>query len=58
MMHEIKPLWQANYYEHIVRKDEDLKSIAEYITYNPVRKGFVNDWQNYPFVKINYDAFM
>ncbi len=57
MMHDIKPLWQANYYERVVRKDESLKAIAEYIAHNPVRKGLVMDWQNYPFVKINYDAF-
>jgi len=57
MVHDIKPLWQANYYEHVVRKDELLKTIAEYIANNPVRKNFVHQWMDYPFVKINYDAF-
>jgi REP element-mobilizing transposase RayT len=57
MVCDIKPLWQANYYEHVVRKDESLKSIAEYIANNPVRKNFVSQWQDYPFSKINYDAF-
>ena len=55
--YDIKPLWQANYYEHVVRKDESLKSIAEYIANNPVRKNFVSQWQDYPFGKINYDVF-
>ena len=27
----IKPLWQRNFYEHIVRKEESLLEIAEYI---------------------------
>lgn len=57
MMLDIKPLWQENYYEHVVRKDESLKVIAEYIANNPVRKNFVREWQEYQFSKINYDAF-
>lgn len=57
IMHDIKPLWQSNYYEHIVRKDETLNKIAEYIVQNPVRKNIVREWQEYPFSKINYEAF-
>jgi REP element-mobilizing transposase RayT len=57
MEFDIKPLWQANFYEHIVRKDESLKTIAEYIVNNPARKSMVRQWQDYPFAKINYDAF-
>ncbi len=40
-------LWQPRYYDHIVRADEDLRAIAEYILGNPVRKGLVehiDDW--------------
>ena len=29
-------VWQRNYYEHIVRGDEDLERIREYIRNNPV----------------------
>jgi len=57
MLHDIKPLWQANYYEHVVRKDESLRTIAEYIANNPVRKNLVRQWQDYSFVRINYPAF-
>ena len=32
-----KRLWQRNYYEHVVRSDESLLKIREYILYNPVR---------------------
>jgi len=28
-------IWQRNYYEHIIRKDEDLDRIREYINLNP-----------------------
>ncbi len=31
------PVWQRNYYEHIVRSEEALKRIREYIGTNPLR---------------------
>ncbi|KPK87129.1 hypothetical protein AMJ80_12340 [bacterium SM23_31] len=31
------PLWQRNYYEHIIRNDADLQKIREYITNNPLK---------------------
>jgi REP element-mobilizing transposase RayT len=30
------PVWQRNYYEHIIRDEEDLTRIREYIVNNPV----------------------
>jgi REP element-mobilizing transposase RayT len=33
------PLWQRNYYEHVIRNDADLTRIREYITTNPFRWG-------------------
>ncbi len=32
-----KPLWQRNYYEHIVRDEKDLQRIRQYIHDNPLR---------------------
>jgi hypothetical protein len=29
------PVWQRNYYEHVVRADEDLNDIRTYILENP-----------------------
>jgi len=29
------PVWQRNYYEHVIRDDDDLNRIREYITNNP-----------------------
>ncbi len=34
-------LWQPRYFDHIVRREEDLWAIDQYILNNPVRKGFV-----------------
>jgi putative transposase len=31
------PLWQRNYYEHIIRGENDLARIREYIAANPAR---------------------
>lgn len=31
------PVWQRNYYEHIIRSDRSLQTIREYILYNPAR---------------------
>lgn len=30
------PVWQRNYYDHIIRNDEELHQIREYITNNPL----------------------
>lgn len=30
------PLWQRNYYEHIIRDDMELHKVLEYIRYNPL----------------------
>jgi putative transposase len=57
-LENIAPLWQRNFYDHVVRTDESMKGIAEYIVHNPVRKNMVGDWQEYRFLQINYDAFM
>ena len=31
------PFWQRNYYEHVIRDEESLDRIREYIVYNPAR---------------------
>ncbi len=32
-----QPVWQRNYYEHIIRDDKDLNRIREYIVNNPTK---------------------
>jgi putative transposase len=39
-----QPVWQRNYYEHIIRDDKDYQAIAEYIDLNPV--SWENDIEN------------
>ena len=43
-------LWQPSYYDHVVRKNENLNKIAEYIFFNPVRGVLVSDYRKYPFL--------
>jgi putative transposase len=42
-------LIQRSFYDHGVRKEEDLKQIAVYILHNPVRRGLVQRWEDYPY---------
>jgi putative transposase len=46
------PLWQPRSYDHAVRRDEDLRAIAEYILHNPVRKGLCTLPDEYPWAGI------
>lgn len=39
--------WQAESYDHVVRKDE-LARIIAYVVENPVKAGLVEDWQQWP----------
>lgn len=40
--------WQHAYYDHAVRKDEDIKKVARYIVANPLRAGLVERIEDYP----------
>ena len=46
-MPEIK--WQKNFYDRIHRTEDELLNHILYIVNNPVRKGLVTHWQEYPF---------
>jgi len=42
-----KAVWQANYYDHAVREDEDIRKLARYIIANPLRAGLVERIEDY-----------
>jgi putative transposase len=56
MIHQIEnnphsPVWQRNYYEHIIRNEDDLNQIRAYIVHNPLK------WSSDSLFKIaNNDA--
>jgi REP element-mobilizing transposase RayT len=42
-------LWQPRYFDHIVRTEENLRDISEYILNNPVRKGLTLSAATWPW---------
>lgn len=49
LMHRKGALWQDQYHDHAIRKDEDLNEVVLYMLNNPVRAGLVKDFHEYPF---------
>ena len=46
------PLWQKSSYDHIFRYSESVQAAAWYVLNNPVRKGLVENWEQYPYSAI------
>ena len=42
-------LWQRQFYDHIIRNEEDFFETIRYIKQNPVRKGLVEKWEDWEF---------
>ena len=42
------PVWQRAYYDHALRRDEDLAGVARYLVANPLRAGLVEKLGDYP----------
>ena len=42
------PVWQRAYYDHALRQEEDLKTVARYIVANPLRAGLAETIGDYP----------
>lgn len=42
-------LWQRSFYDHLLRADEDVLTVARYIWGNPVRAGIVDKPMQYPW---------
>jgi putative transposase len=41
--------WQKDFYDHLLGRGEDLAAQVKYILDNPVRKGLLESWEEYPF---------
>ncbi|OGW49881.1 MAG: hypothetical protein A2Z50_03720 [Nitrospirae bacterium RBG_19FT_COMBO_42_15] len=41
--------WQKDFYDHVIKTDENIAVQVRYILDNPVRKGLVSSWEEYPF---------
>jgi len=53
-------LWRDEYYDYIIRDEEDLREKLRYVHHNSVKKGLVEDEQRYPFSSANpkYERFL
>ena len=45
-----RSLWQEGFYERVLRSDTDLREVARYIIWNPVRAGLSPTPADYPFL--------
>jgi REP element-mobilizing transposase RayT len=41
--------WTPAYYDHAIRREENLIKVARYIVANPIRKGLVKKAGHYPY---------
>ncbi len=41
-------MWQRSFYDHALRKEEDVRVVARYILENPIRAGLVERSKDYP----------
>jgi REP element-mobilizing transposase RayT len=41
--------WQAESFDHIIRNEEELEKLIEYILMNPVKAGLVEDWRSWEY---------
>ncbi len=51
------PLWQEGYYDHALRKEEDIAQAARYIVENPLRAGLVDNLGDYPLWDSIYEFY-
>ncbi|MHB8763756.1 MAG: REP-associated tyrosine transposase [Deferrisomatales bacterium] len=42
-------LWQKGFYDHALRREESLEAVARYVLDNPVRKGWVEKSEDWPW---------
>ncbi len=49
------PVWQDESFDHVLRSDESLHQKIEYIRQNPVRRGLVQQPEQYRWLWINRD---
>ncbi|MDP3024630.1 MAG: transposase [candidate division Zixibacteria bacterium] len=47
-----KNLWQRSFYEHILRKEENVVDVANYILNNLVAKGLVEEYKQYKWYEL------
>ena len=45
-------LWQKSSYDKVIDLEKPFEEVVEYVLTNPVRKGLVDEWADWPYSKI------
>ena len=45
-------VWQRDFFEHRLRKEESFREKADYVLENPVRAGLAKRWEDWPYMFI------
>jgi len=45
----VGPLWQRSSYDRAMRADGSIDAAVHYVLNNPVRRGLVQRWEEYPY---------
>jgi REP element-mobilizing transposase RayT len=53
LLHLCGPVWEEESFDHVLRSDESLKEKCEYIRQNPVRRGLVQEPEEYRWLWVN-----
>jgi len=46
------PLWQKSSYDRVIRHNDSVDAAVAYVLENPVRKGLVERWEDYPYAGV------
>ena len=49
--------WQHESYDHVVRDENELGRIVEYVLNNPVKVGFCENWEDWKYSYCNFKRF-
>jgi len=56
ILHRSGQFWQRESYDHVIRDDNDLSRIVDYVLWNPVKAGLAESWEewSWSYVKKEY----
>ncbi|MFZ6679412.1 REP-associated tyrosine transposase [Undibacterium sp. Tian12W] len=46
-------IWQRRFWEHMIRDDDDLEKHVDYLHYNPVKHGYVDNASDWPYSSLH-----
>jgi hypothetical protein len=42
-------IWQRRFHDEIIQTEEQLRSVIDYIAYNPIKAGLPEKWEKHPY---------